>query len=96
MPKITQHYPNFCEGFKAKTKSFESLEELLSIKWVDKFSQRPNFHQFSISKYSDVKGKEYILMAEYDNGNSWFVVGYLDDSKIIEDLPVWEPKEPNF
>lgn len=93
MPTIRQY-----SGFEIKTNAFSSLSELLNVEWVDNFRKLPNgqidpnFHQYSINKYSDHFGYQYVLMAEYKNGYSWYVVGYIDESEIIKELPVWQAK----
>lgn len=96
MPTITQHRPAYFSGFENETKDFTSLEELLNIDWVDKFRKLPNgdidpdFCQYSTKKHSDLKGYEYVLMAEYKNGYSSYVIGYMNENEVIKELPVWE------
>jgi len=77
MPTITQYYPAFVSGFESEVKSFYTKEDLLSIQWVDRFKQ-DDFHRFSLSK----SGSSYVLMAEYEGGAKWFVVGFLNDDEI--------------
>ena len=49
------------------------------------------FHQFSKSVTND---KQLMLMAEFNEGTLWFVVGYVyDGGEILKDLPVWLPKK---
>jgi hypothetical protein len=98
MAQIIQYRPAYFSGFETKTKAFSSLKELLNIEWVDTFRKlpngqiNPNFHQYSVSKHSNHKGYEYVLMAEYNNGYDWYMIGYLDENDIIKELPAWEPK----
>ncbi len=96
MPTIRQYRPAYVTGFENETKEFSSLEELLSIEFVDNFRKLPNgqtnprFHQFSISEIHGEFG--YVLMAEYSNGFEWWVVGYINDNDGIKDMPSWTPK----
>ena len=93
---IIQYRPAYFSGFENLVQSFSCLKDLLNIAWVDSFRKlpngqnKPNFHRFSISKYSDHPGYEYTLMAEYDDGKTWWVIGYLDENEIIKELPIWE------
>ena len=99
MGTIRQYRPNYFTGFKNETRTFGSLKELLSIDWVDNFRKLPNgqidpnFHQYSINKYSNHKGYEYILLAEYENGYKWWVIGFVDENEIIKELPEIEFKK---
>ena len=85
---IKQYKPAFFTGFKKAEVQFETKEELLNIDWVKNFSDpiygMNHFHQFSVSNG--------ILMAEYDNGGHWHVVGFITDSEVINEFPVWEAK----
>jgi len=101
MATIRQYRPAYFSGFENETKAFTSLKELLNIDWVDNFRKMPNgqidpnFHQYSTNKYSDHKGCEYVLMAEYNNGHSWYVIGFMDENEVIKELPAWEAKYEN-
>ncbi len=83
-PEIRQHIPAFITGIKPKTVNFKTQDDLLNIDFV-KQKIIEKFFQFSISGN--------ILMAEYDNGEYYFVIGYL---KHIENtplnLPLWSKK----
>ena len=87
MATIRQYRPAYVTGFENETKTFTSLKELLNIEFVNNFRQFPNgqinsnFHQYSINKYSDHKGYEYMLMAEYRNGLEWWVLDTLMKTK---------------
>lgn len=80
MNKIKQHIPGYVAGVKRRVAEFETLEQLLDIPWVKLMKDRPGFHRFSLS------GDR--LMAEFQQGRLWFVVGYLDEP--VEGLPVWK------
>lgn len=99
MGQIIQYRPAYFSGFENQTKAFTNLAELLNIEFVDNFRKLPNgqinpqFHQYSISPHSSHKGYEYTLMAEYKDGKEWWVIGYLDESSIIHELPTWKPNK---
>ncbi len=98
MATITQYRPAYFSCFENKKEYFVTIEELLNIEFVRTFSRLPNgatnptFYRYSIEKYSDHKGYEYVLMAEYREGLEWFIVGYINDNLIMNQLPVWTPK----
>ena len=73
MGTIKQHIPNFVSGFDPVIQNFETLEELLSIDFVKRWSCDDDFHQFSIGPYGD----RWHLMAEQHNGKRWGVIGYI-------------------
>lgn len=91
MSKILQHRPGFFDSDNPQQEiEFSTLEELLKIKFVKKFTNRADFYQFSISR----KLTSPTLMAEYDNGYKWWVIGFLINTKeeIKNQLPAWKPK----
>jgi len=81
---IRQHIPPFVDGVDPKKGTFRSLPELLQVPWVAAWTDDPNFHRFSVSDRTR-------LMAEFDGGKVWWVVGFL--SEVPDGLPVWEPKD---
>ena len=95
---IKQYRPSYFTGFEDKENIFSSLKELLNIKWVDNFRKildgqiNPEFYQYSISEYSDLKGYKYLLMAEYEDGYKWYVVGFINKNDIIKELPIFKAK----
>jgi hypothetical protein len=78
MNKITQYRPGCFEGFDTKINDFETLEELLNIPWVKRWSEDESFHCLA-------KGGEK-LMAVLENGKKWWVVGMIENPDDI-DLP---------
>jgi hypothetical protein len=96
--KIKQHIPAACDGLSPLEVEFNSLEELLEIPFVKKFTQcffhnenyNPYFKRFSISHYADYI---YLLMAEYFRHPHYpkhWVVGYIHREDTLGlDLPVW-------
>ncbi len=100
MGTIKQYRPGYFTGYENEIKEFNSLEELLELDFVVNFRKTPNisidpkFHQYSISKNSSGSSEfPYVLMAEFRNGTEWWVVGYISETEIIKELPVWNPKE---
>lgn len=86
---ITRHLPAYFSGYDDVIESFGSIEELLEIDWVKDFGSQPKFHQYSIS---DKKGYSN-LMAEFEDGCKWYVVGYLSNAQeLMNGLPDWHPK----
>jgi len=79
MNAIKQHIPDFCEGFEKALVEFNTLEELLAIDFVKKFSTFPKFHQFSMN--------DGHMIAEYRGGREWWVVGRIREP--VEGLPAW-------
>lgn len=77
--EIRQYRPAFFEGFDAETVAFDTWDEILAIPWVKKFSERPEFHQFSMSNNH--------LMAEYRGGREWWVCGIVQYP--LPDAPQW-------
>ena len=71
---ITQYRPNCFTDLPTNVVEFTSKEELLSIPWVRQFSAQTNFHQFSMNNAGGMQ-KGNFLMAEYDEGEAWWVVG---------------------
>ena len=59
---------------------FDTTEELLEIDFVKNWSKIETFYRYSIS------GNH--LMAEYENGKKWWVIGNIRN---IVDLPKWIP-----
>lgn len=84
MPIIRRYAPAFCDQSGPKEVSFETHAELMAIPFVKNFSAWPNFYRYSKSKSK--------LIAEYDNGKTWFVVGTLIDIDLV-DMPIWVPAE---
>jgi hypothetical protein len=100
MPTIKQYRPGFFTGFENELKEFNSLDELFSLDFVDNFKKFPNkeldpkFHRFSISKMTNTQHEyPYVLMAEFKDGTEWWVVGYISENEITNQLPVWEAKK---
>lgn len=89
MSKIRQYRPNFVTGYDNADVEFNTLEELLNIDFVKNFSAHDTFLRYSISK-DDYKDED-TLMAEYEGGYEWYVVGFIATDKEL-DLPIWKEK----
>lgn len=88
--KITEHIPVHAFGFsEAQTLDFHTTEELLSIDFVKSHIKQEGFSRYSIHVRS---GKiRAPLLAEYNNGKQWFVIGFLDGDLTNVVLPEWKP-----
>ena len=91
MAKITQYYPTFYTGFEPKTVEFNTQEELLNIDWVKSWSKEKNFYRYSIILNDEPDGRS-TLMAEYDNGEKWYVMAFIDDASNLT-LPEWSEQK---
>ena len=66
MAVIQQHRPSFFTGFTNEKRQYTSLEDLLTIDFVNQFTKSPGFFRFSVSRLDPTK--QIILMAEYKEG----------------------------
>lgn len=82
-----QHIPGFVDGVNSAEFDFDTLEELLASAVVKRWLEDPLFHRYSYAE----RGTETLLMAETDEGFSWWVVGYITGVGRL-DLPKWEAK----
>ncbi len=90
MNRIRQYRPAFISGMENATVEFETVEQLLAIPFVAGFTEPVEwpFHRFSISPRQN--GGRDVLMAEYDEGRHWWVVGFIEQPGQV-DLPQWAP-----
>jgi hypothetical protein len=92
---ITERIPNYIEGVTPRVARFDSAAALLAIDFVAKWRDDPlgfgPFEQFSIAE----EGAEYSLMAEFNDGREWWVVGRLKlpNLAMIDGLNRWEPPD---
>ena len=93
MAVITQHLPGYIEGTPAVA-TFDSLASLLAVPFVAIWPTRDEawgkqFYRFSIS--SDPDTRDLVLMAEFDKGAEWYVVGRVNvaDAPLLTSLPRW-------
>lgn len=90
--KIKQYRPNYFSGYENQIESFNSFEQLLNIDFVKKFSNHNNFYRYSLALGESYEDNN-TLMAEYENGSVWWVVGFIDKKTLIYELPIFNPKE---
>lgn len=88
---IKQYRPSFFSGYENQTNCFETLSQLLNIQWVQEFSKEDNFYKYSISLAKSYE-ENHKLMAEYDNGSVWWVVGFIDKNTEIKGIELFNPK----
>ena len=88
--RIRQHIPGYVSGVESALTPFDTLEGLLSIPWVSAWTkdhpQAPDkFHRFVIDNKDG--NNRWTLMAEFNAGRNWWVVGFLDHKV---ELPIWD------
>lgn len=86
--KIKRRVPNFVDYTKKgdpTTFEVQSQEELLALPWIAARKEAKGFVKFSVNRTAKY------LMAEYNDGYVWYVVGRLDTVEGL-DLPDFEPK----
>ena len=79
MNTIRQYRPAFFEGFENETVEFSTDEELVKIPFVKNFSHY-NFSHYAVS--------DSCLMAIYDDGFEWWVIGTIQYPASVK-LPRW-------
>ena len=88
MPKISQYYPSFCDGFRVSTRKFNTTKELLRVPFVKKFSEDEDFSGYALER--EEHDTETTLMATYKKGKQWYVVGFINGKASTVNLPKWE------
>jgi hypothetical protein len=85
--KVTQYYPSFFEGFNAWSGEVGTLEELLAIGFIARWTEMPEFYRFSLHRHyvpqdhfgpNDPPENISLLMAELKGGREWWVVAKLE------------------
>lgn len=84
---VRQYRPTSFVGFVNAVFEFETLNQLLAIDFVKHFANLPTFHRFSLD--------ENRLMAEYKDGEVFWVVAMIDQPEAV-DLPTWTPPEDSI
>ena len=90
MNTIRQHIPNFVDTHVPYESNFNITEELLNIPWVKQWERDSDKKFYRWSK------SEELLIAEYDNGNYWWVIGYIKDPKKVKLLKTVESPQTNI
>lgn len=88
--RFIEHHPNWYDSDEYFTLNFNTTDELLQCEYVARYKKDTDadkFYQYSLSidKYSPP-----MLMAEYNNGTSWWCLGKLRTTDGLN-LPKWEP-----
>lgn len=91
---ICEHIPTFVESDSPpEINAFTTKEDFEQCSLVKRWKKRKNFYRFSVSRdkeYGLFTGHNH-LMAEYNKGEEFYVVGRLRGNP--KWLPVW--KKPN-
>jgi hypothetical protein len=93
--RLHQHVPGWAEK-TPWTADGESIDDILKTPWVQLYRKSAHgpFVRWSLSPSqpcSDGSQSRPLLMAEYDEGRRWTVVGYLEhDQHVIIELPEWK------
>lgn len=93
--KITQHLPAYFSGFELEENEFDTIEELLDIEWIKRWSIQPEFYQYSLGFREPIE--RIHLIAEIDGGKTWWVVGRIvsidNYEYLINKIPKWHEGE---
>lgn len=92
MIRLREHIPTYCDGIAPRTVEADTQDALLATPWIARRAEgeivvrngevrRRPFHRFSRS--------DSHLMAEYDEGRHWWVVGTIIDGLESLSLPTW-------
>ena len=87
MGTITQYRPAYFSGFDNEAGTFTTTDELLAIWFVACFRRIDGFYRYSVWHDDDTAR----LMAEYDGGAKWWVVGQIEGEPPA--LPSWTPNK---
>lgn len=95
------HRPGFIDtGAPPSVAEVTSLEELLAVEQIARWKQNEKFSGYALSIVEPLpwskKAPEHHLMATYNEGKEWWVIGYLSDTSKNLGLPVWEQGKPGF
>jgi len=88
MTELKQHIPPFFDGFEPKLERIETAADLDGVDWLQSWRRHPDFYRFSVSREA---GRMKLLMAEFEKGRKWYVVGILSND--LPDLPAWVAKD---
>lgn len=84
--RIRRHRPGFVEGYPDE-EEFATVHELVALELVHSWTKLDGFYRFSQSISRDPA--QFLLMAEFNGGSRWHVVGYLDRPLPLDQLPKW-------
>lgn len=75
------------EGFRHEQYEVNSTEDLLNTPICKRFANDKTFYRFSFTQNNNEH--HWTLIAEYEKGFKWWVVGFCDEKP---DLPKWVPR----
>lgn len=88
--KVRQHIPNFFTGFEPVEAEINSLEELVGLEFIERWTNDPGFYRFSLERDYHRQSQTHLLMGELDAGKRWYVVAYLTgEPSVLRHLPEW-------
>lgn len=91
---ITEHPPNCVDSSRPlQVAEFNTLNQLYDVSFVRKWrdgniERKENFYRYSIVRREHGK---HILIVEYDNGERWWVVGYIQGEDPLNPLDLSTP-----
>ena len=88
--KITEHLPVYVSGSEPEIVEFSNARELLELEFVKGHSHQLGFFRYSIHPTSG--NIRVPLLAEYNGGEKWIVIGFLDGEVGRLELPVWQSR----
>ncbi len=91
MNRITEHKPIYAIGREVEIVEFSSTDELLKIDFVNSHSHQDDFYRYSINRSS--YNVRIPLLAEYNKGEKWIVIGFLEGDIDGIKLPEWKSTE---
>lgn len=90
------HMPGSVANQPKAVIAVETVEALLETAWFKRFSERENFCGFAYSEHPDYLDipSFFDILALYNNGAEWWVVGYINKPCGIKDvMPEWKAPE---
>jgi hypothetical protein len=100
---VKQHIPSFID-FEPAEADVASLEELVQLKFIDRFILMPEFKRLCIARQDDrwqAEGYPVLLMAEFTKGPAYLVIAHLSgpdqkQKQLTAPIPIWDlPKSNN-
>lgn len=92
MNTFIPHNPGYMDDLQSDMNSnninFETTDDLLSIPFVYRFCASNFGPPNNMWKFSHYAIRDELLIAVYNDGYLWFVVGSIDDPSTVE-LPQW-------
>jgi hypothetical protein len=87
--EVVQHIPAFVNREDPPARIVaETQAKLLAHPAIAAWREDPGFYRFSLSNDD---GYRPLLMAEFNEGRNWWVVGYITVGREYLTLPEWKP-----